>query len=252
MSLGRMSASFLRQPRRVLMTGVITMAAAAGAGTAAHAQQAEPLRNVVQLSASGSVEVDQDWLQMQLSAVREGSSAAVVQQQLKQVVEAALRSLQPQAQGQDMQVHSGSFGVYPRQDDQGKIKGWQGRAEVVLEGRDFARISQAAAQVQDMAVSSMGFGLSRGGRQKVLEQAQADAIGQFKQRASFLAKQFGFSGYTLREVNVNTQDGFYVPRMQRAGLVMAVAEKADMASPVPVEAGKEQVTVQVSGSIQLH
>ena len=78
MSLGRMSASFLRQPRRVLMTGVITMAAAAGAGTAAHAQQAEPLRNVVQLSASGSVEVDQDWLQMQLSAVREGSSAAVV------------------------------------------------------------------------------------------------------------------------------------------------------------------------------
>ena len=172
--------------------------------------------------------------------------------QLKQVVEAALRSLQPQAQGQDMQVHSGSFGVYPRQDDQGKIKGWQGRAEVVLEGRDFARISQAAAQVQDMAVSSMGFGLSRGGRQKVLEQAQADAIGQFKQRASFLAKQFGFSGYTLREVNVNTQDGFYAPRMQRAGLVMAVAEKADMASPVPVEAGKEQVTVQVSGSIQLH
>ena len=233
MSLGRMSASFLRQPRRVLMTGVITMAAAAGAGTAAHAQQAEPLRNVVQLSASGSVEVDQDWLQMQLSAVREGSSAAVVQQQLKQ-------------------VHSGSFGVYPRQDDQGKIKGWQGRAEVVLEGRDFARISQAAAQVQDMAVSSMGFGLSREGRQKVLEQAQADAIGQFKQRASFLAKQFGFSGYTLREVNVNTQDGFYAPRMQRAGLVMAVAEKADMASPVPVEAGKEQVTVQVSGSIQLH
>ena len=86
----------------------------------------------------------------------------------------------------------------------------------------------------------------------MLEQAQADAIGQFKQRASFLAKQFGFSGYTLREVNVNTQDGFYVPRMQRAGLVMAVAEKADMASPVPVEAGKEQVTVQVSGSIQLH
>lgn len=97
MSLGRMSASFLRQPRRVLMTGVITMAAAAGAGTAAHAQQAEPLRNVVQLSASGSVEVDQDWLQMQLSAVREGSSAAVVQQQLKQVVEVA--PAQPAASG---------------------------------------------------------------------------------------------------------------------------------------------------------
>jgi len=218
---------------------------------AAQAQQPEVLRNVVQLSASGQVQVDQDWLQMQLLAVQDGADAAAVQKQLQQAVDNAMRILKPQAQGQDMQVRSGSFGVYPRHDNNGKIKGWQGRAEVVLEGKDFARISQAAAKVQGMTVSSMGFGLSKEGQQKVQEQAQAQAIENFKSRASLLAKQFGFSGYSLREVSVNSQDGGYAPRMMRASVAMPQSAKMDAAEAVPVEAGKTQVTVDVSGSVQL-
>ena len=248
MCLSGIPAKILRQS---WLASVLTLGFAGGV-SAVQAQQVEPVRNVVLLSASGSVEVAQDWLQMNLSAVHDGSDAAMVQKQLQQVVDAALRQLKPQAQGQAMQVHSGSFGVYPRQDNQGKIKGWQGRAELVLEGKDFARISQAAAQVKDMTVAGVGFGLSKEGRQQVLEQAQSEAIAGFKQRAQFLAQQFGFAGYTLREVNVNTQDGYYAPRMQRANVAIAASmEKMDMAEPVPVEAGKEQVTVNVSGSVQL-
>ena len=218
---------------------------------AAYAQSMPLLQNVVQLSATGQVEVDQDWLQMNLAATHDGSDAAAVQKQLQQTVDAAMRSLKPQAQGQAMQVRSGSFGVYPRHGNDGKIKGWQGRAEVVVEGNDFARISQAAAQVGGMTVSSMGFGLSKEGRIKVQDQAQAMAVDAFKQRAAVLAKQFGFVGYSLREVSVNSQDGFYAPRMQRTNAPMAASMKMEMAEPVPAEAGKEQVTVNVSGSVQL-
>lgn len=241
------SARFLRHSAPLL----VALAAVAGGLQAAQAQTAEVPRNVVQLAASGSVEVRQDWLQMQLSVSREGSDAAVVQKQLQQVVDAALRSLKPQVQGQDMQVRSGGFAVYPRHGADGKIKGWQGRAEVVLEGKDFARISQAASQVQGMAVSSMGFGVSRDARQQVQEQAQSQAIEHFKQRATWLAKQFGFSSYTLREVSVNTPDGHDAPRMLRASSMMAAPAKMEMADAVPVEAGKEQVTVHVTGSVQL-
>lgn len=229
----------------------VSIALCAVALPAAQAQNAEVLRNVVQLSASGQVEVDQDWLQINLTATRDGSDAAAVQKQLQQAVDAALRSLKPQEQGQGMQVRSGSFGVYPRHSNDGKIKGWQGRAEVVLQGNDFARISQAAAQVGGMTVSSMGFGLSKDGRIKVQDQAQAMAVDAFKQRALALAQQFGFTGYSLREVSINSQDGFYAPRMQRANAPMAASAKLEMADPVPVEAGKEQVTVNVSGSVQL-
>lgn len=247
MQFHRQRAYFVRHS---LGLGLVMAGLFAGVG-AAQAQAPEVLRNVVQLSASGQVEVSQDWLQMNLSASRDGNEAAAVQKQLQQVVDAAMRSLKPQVSGQSMQVRSGSFGVYPRHGNDGKIKGWQGRAEIVVEGKDFARISEAAAQVNDMTVSSMGFGLSREGREKVQEQAQSQAIESFKQRASTLAKQFGFNSYTLREVSVNSQDGFYAPRMQRANVAMAASAKVERADPVPVEAGKEQVTVNVSGSVQL-
>ena len=247
MQLRSKRAGFLRQS----MAGLLMAAGTFGAASMAHAQNQEVLRNVVQLSATGQVEVSQDWLQMNLSATREGSDAGTVQKQLQQVVESAMRTLKPQVQGQDLQVRSGNFGVYPRHGNDGKIKGWQGTAEVVLEGKDFARITQAAAQASSMSIASMGFGLSKEGRAKVYEQAQSQAIDNFKQRASQLAKQFGFNSYTLREVSVNSQDGSYAPRMQRANGMVAAAAKMEMADPVPVEAGKEQVTVNVSGSVQL-
>lgn len=246
MQMPSMPAYFLRQS--ALVMGLA--AASLGAMGAAQAQPAEPVRNVVQLSATGQVEVDQDWLQMNLSVTREGSDAAAVQKQLQQVVDAALQSLKPQAQGQAMQVRSGSFGVYPRHNDQGKIKGWQGSAEIVVEGKDFARISQAAARVEGMTVASLGFGLSKEGSAQVQEQAQTLAIDNFKQRAGQLAKSFGFSSYSLREVSVNSQDNSPGPRMQR-GLAASAMAKADYAEAMPVEAGKTQVVVNVSGSVQL-
>lgn len=223
-----------------------------GGGMAVHAQQAEVPRNVVQLSATGQVEVEQDWLQMNLRTTHEGSSAAAVQKRLQQVVDEAMRSLKPQVQGQELQLRTGSFGVAPRQDSDGKIKGWQGSAELVLEGKDFARISQAAAQVPGMSIASMGFGLSKEGSAKVQELAQAEAVENFRARAGQLAKQFGFKGYSLREVHVSTQDGGYAPRMQRTnGVRTASISKMEAADPVPVEAGKTRVMVNVSGGVQL-
>lgn len=233
------------------LSALLVSAGALGSWGVAQAQNAEVLRNVVQLSATGNVEVQQDWLQMNLMVTRDANDAMVVQKHLQQVVDAAMQNLKPKAQGQDMQVRSGSFGVYPRHGSDGKIKGWQGRAEVVLEGKDFTRISQAAAQVKDMTVASMGFGLSREGREKVQAQAQSEAIDHFKQRATTVAKQFGFNSYTLREVNVSSPDGFYAPRMQRMNVGAPMSAKLEMADSVPVEAGKEQVMVNVSGSVQL-
>lgn len=247
MHLKLVDARLLRNARCSILAATAVFAAVNGA----YAQPSEPVRNVVQLSASGQVEVEQDWLQMNLTVTHQGSDAASVQKRLQQTLDAAMRTLKPQAQGREMQVHSGSFGVYPQHDSKGKISSWQGRAELVLEGHNFARISQAAAQVEGMTIAGMGFGLSKEGRQKVQEQAQAQAIENFKSRAALLAKQFGFAGYSLREVSVNSQDGGYAPRMMRANAPMAASAKMDVAEAIPVEAGKTQVTVDVSGSVQL-
>ena len=216
------------------------------------AQPARPelAANVVVISASGQLDVPQDWLTMTLSTSRDGSDAATVQSQLRKAVDAALAIAKPAAAAKQMDVRTGSFGVYPRHGSNGRITGWQGSAELVLEGRDFLKISSTAGKIPSMGVGQVVFSLSREAQQKLESEAQAMAIERFKARASEVAKGFGFSNYTLREVSVSSADQGDRPVYGRA---MAAQAKASMASdaPLPVEAGKSQVTVTVSGSIQL-
>jgi predicted secreted protein len=207
-----------------------------------------PPQNVLQLSSSGTVEVPQDLLSLSLSTSREGADAAAVQSQLKSALDAALADARKTAEPGQMDVRTGTFSVYPRYSAPGKMTGWRGTAELVLEGRDFARITQAAARVSTMTIANIGFGLSREQRTRVESDAQRIAIERFKAKAAELAQGFGFSGYTLREVNVSSNDIGPIPRYR---MLAAAAPAAAEASPVPVEAGKASVTVTVSGSVQL-
>ena len=207
-----------------------------------------PLQNVVSLSASGAVEVTQDLLAITLNATRDGADAAVVQSQLKTVLDAALAEARKAAQPGQMDVRTGNFSLFPRYDKANKISGWQGTAELVLEGRDFPRIAATGGKIPNMTIANIGFGLSREQRAKVEGEAQTKAIEQFKAQATEIARNFGFSAFTFREVAVNSHDNQEVrPRM------MAMAKGASMSSdaPSPVEAGKSTVVVNVSGSVQM-
>ena len=206
-------------------------------------------QDVLQLSASGTVEVQQDLLVLTLSATREAADAAAVQVQLKQALDSALALARAAAQPQQMDVRTGAFGMYPRYGKDGKITGWQGRAELVLEGRDFARITATAGKIQTMAIHQVAFGLSREARTKVEGEAQTQAIDQFKARATELAKGFGFSNYSLREVAVNSNEMQPGPRPRMMAAEAKMGSYSD--SAVPVEAGKAQVIVNVSGSVQM-
>lgn len=205
-------------------------------------------QNVLQLQASGTVEVQQDLLTMNLTTTREGSDPAAVQAQLKAALEAALAEARKSAQPGQMDVRTGNFALYPRHNREGRMSGWNGTAELILEGRDFPRITQTAGRIQTMTLGGVGFGLSREQRARVETEAQALAIERFKAKAAELARGFGFSGYTLREVAVNANDQGFQPRPR----MMAMEAKAAMAdAAVPVEAGKSAVIVTVSGSVQL-
>lgn len=207
-----------------------------------------PVQNVVQLAASGSLEVQQDLLTVSMTAIREGSDATAIQAQLKAALDSALLEAKKTAQPGQLDVRTGNFSLYPRYGRDGKITAWQGTTELVLEGRDFARISAAAGKIQTMTLGQVVFGLSREQRLKVEGDAQNLAIDRFKARAADIAKSFGFATYTLKEVAVNTGDQTYVPRPR----MMAMEAKASTSdAPVPVEAGKATVTVTVSGSVQL-
>ena len=234
-------------------TAAAALLAAACSGGNVWAQNAatgEKPVNVVQLSAQGTVEVRQDWMTATLSATKDGRDAATVQAQLQKLVEAAMTTLRHDAKNGEMELSTGNFSISPRYGNNGKVEGWQGQADIVLQGRDFVRITQAAAKVQDMTLASTGFGLSREAREKVEGEAQAKAIENFRQRAAAISKSFGFAGYSLREVNVNSNGGGVRPMPSPRMMSMAKASYAD-AAPVPVEADRAEVTVSVGGSIQM-
>ncbi len=229
---------------------LIAASAALVAATGVLAQTGLPavVQNVVQLAASGSVEVQQDLLSITMNTTRDGMDAALVQSQLKAAIDAALLEAKKLVQPGQLDLRTGNFTLYPRYGRDGKPSGWQGSAELILEGRDFVRISTTAGKIQTLTVANVSFGLSREQRAKVEGDAQSIAIEAFKTRAAAIAQSFGFPGYTLREVAVNAQEPGFTPRPR----MMAMESRAVANdTPVPVEAGKTAVVVVVSGSVQL-
>ena len=208
----------------------------------------EPLKNVAQLSASSSVEVPQDVLSMSMTTSRDGGEAGAVQAQLRQALDAALAQARQAAAPGLMEVRTGNFSLYPRYGKDGRISGWQGSAELVLEGKDFPRITGTAGKLQTLSPGSVSFSLSREQRARVEGEAQARAIERFKARATEISGAFGFGSYALREIAVETSEQGPGPR-PRAMAMSAKFEGADV--PVPVEAGKSTVVVTVSGSVQM-
>lgn len=232
---------------------VFVVAALAGATLCAAAQTAvlAPPANVLVLSAEATAEVQQDMLSITLQVVREGSEAAAVQSQLRQVLDAALAEARRAQRPGQLDVRTGGFTLYPRAAPKnGSIAGWQGQAELVLEGRDLPAISALAGRLPGMTVARVGFGLSREARERVAAEVSASAIDKFRRRAASYAQQFGFAGWSVREVSISGGD--VAPSGPMPMFKAARAMAAPMADESqPVEAGRATVSVTVNGSIQM-
>ena len=244
-------------PRRRPLLAALLLA---GAHSASLAQTQMPgpaiVQNQLMLSATAVIEVQKDWLTVAFSTVREAADAAAVQSQLRQALELALVEARKAAKPGQVEVQTGGFSLHPRYappPPKGspapamQIAGWQGQAELIVQGRDTQAISQLVGRLQSMNVARVGFTLSREAREKVEVEVTAEAIARFRARADSASKQFGFSAYTVREVSITT-DGSQPsqPTFVRQQSMRASADEA-----LPVEAGKGLVTATVSGSVQM-
>ena len=214
---------------------------------------AQPLppapQGVLNLTASASVEVTRDVLVLTFAATREGPDAAAVQAELKKSLDAALAEARRAAVPQQLDVATGNFSLYPRYHPRGTtIAGWQGRAEMIVSGRDIDAIGRLAGRITTMSVAGVAQRLSRDAQQRVEAEVTAAAIERFRAQAAEVSRLFGYQGYTLREVHVTSgSDGERPMPMMRAADAMVAAAEA----PLPVEPGKGSVSATVSGSVQM-
>ncbi len=210
------------------------------------------VQGVVGLSASASVEVTRDLLSITFSTARDGADANAVQAQLKQALDAALAEAKKAAKPGQVDVQTGAFSIFPRYANSGSsgrqtLSGWQGSAEVIVEGRDMAAIGQLVGRITTMTVARVGYRLSREASQRVEADIAAEAIAKYRAKAAEYAKQFGYAGYAIREVNVSADAAGPRPiQMARSASTMSAPSEA-----LAVEPGKETVTASVNGTVQL-
>lgn len=214
-------------------------------------------QNVISLSTTATLDVPQDWLTVVFGTTREGVDAGAVQAQLKQVLEAALAEARKVARPGQLEVRTGGFSLQPRYAPAAPrgaaagappaITGWLGSTELIVEGRDTQAIAQLTSRVSGLTIARVGYSLSREARQKVEGEVTAQAIEQFRARALTVSRQFGFSGYTVREVSVGSESGGGPVPMMRMQASRAMADEAAL----PTEAGKTSVNATVSGSVQM-
>ena len=207
-----------------------------------------PQQGVLGLSATASVEVTKDLLSVTFSTSKEGADANAVQTQLKQALDAALGEAKKAARPGQVDVQTGNFSLYPRYAPKGGISGWMGSAELVVEGRDMAAIGQLSGRIATMTIARVGFRLSREANQKVEGEVAAEAIARYRARAAEYAKQFGYAGYAIREVNVATSEPQQGPIPM---LRMQAATASSQGDALSVEPGKALVTATVNGMVQM-
>jgi predicted secreted protein len=236
---------------KTLHRTTLMLAVALGAGGAA-AQVQPPISGVLNLTTTASVEVTKDVLGIVFSTTRDGADAQAVQSALKQALDAALAEARKIAKPGQAEVQTGNFSLYPRYGNpkasgQPSIIGWQGTAELQVQGKDAAAIAQLSGRVTTMNIARVGYTLSKEAREKVEADVMARAIADWRAKAQQMSQQFGYGSYTVREVNVTTneQGGGPVVMMSRAK-TMSASDEA-----LPTEAGKGDVIATVSGSAQM-
>ncbi len=236
----------------MLMPSIQQSAAAACLACAtsfAGAADAPAVQGVVRLASSASVEVTKDLLSVAFGTTRESADAATVQAQLKQALDAALNEAKKLARPGQLDVQTGNFSLAPRYTNKGVINGWQGSTELIVEGRDMQAIGQLSGRITTLTINRVGYNLSRELREKSEGEISAQAIASFRARAADYAKQFGFTGYLIREVAVNSASEQPMPRQMMMDMRAKSVPTSDEA--LPVEPGKGTVSVNVSGTVQL-
>ncbi|MEX3639054.1 SIMPL domain-containing protein [Paraburkholderia sp. BR14320] len=202
---------------------------------------------VLSLNAQASAEVPQDEVEITLFYEQEASEPSALTSTLNQRADAALQKARGVA---GVTARSGAFSIFPSTDRDGRISAWRGRTEVVLESRDFAAASKLAGQMASiMQVGNVRFSLSPEAQRAAEQRLSGEAIKSFREQAAASSQAFGFSGYSIREVNVNHSGAMPRPMMM---MMSARAMGADAKSaPMPLEGGTSTVTVNVSGSVQM-
>lgn len=196
----------------------------------------------VALSAEASRPAANDTVDAVVYAEMSGRDPAELAQRMNREIAEALKLVRSQP---EITVKSGQQSSHPVYGSDRRIDSWRMRSELLLSSGDVAAVSNMVGRLQQRKLLLGGISQrpSVATRKQVEEVATRDALSAFSQRASVIASALGRS-WKIKQLSVNQQGGA-VPMFRAASVMMADA------APAPIEAGESEVTIVVSGEIEL-
>ncbi len=213
----------------------------------AQAQTAPEPVNLVRLDAVVSAPITPDTAVLTMAAERSGSDASAITQQINKIMGDAVREAKAVS---GVEAITGNFSTNQQYDNKGNVIGWTVRSDLILKSKDFGSLGKLSGNLsQSLKIVGSGFEVSRELRSREEAILLQRGLEAFQAKAKTAAQVLGFSGYTLRDINIQQaqlEGGNNQPRP----MMMARAMAAD-AAPVQIEAGRTAINLTVSGSIQL-
>lgn len=219
----------------------------AAAGPAAAQPASEPVKyNTVDLQADAQREVGNDTLNAVLFVELNDADPVKLADSLNRI---AAEGAAAAKEFKSVKVRSGNNQTFPVYDRTQRLTGWRGRAELRLESRDFQAAAALIGRLQSrMQLGQIGFSVSPEVRKSAENEIIGEGISAFRARAEIVRAALGGRGYKIRRLSVNTGGGFMPPRPLMA---RAAVSSSESVAPPPLEGGVSQISVSVSGTIEV-
>jgi predicted secreted protein len=200
--------------------------------------------NRVQLQAQQLESVSNDTMHVTLNTFGEARDPAGLAGRINDDMAWALGIAKRQ---EGVTAGTGGYQTYPVYKDN-VLKGWRGEQSLELEGKDIRAMSRLVGELQGkLQVKSMSFSVSEAKRTGVENRLISRALDAFKARAAIVVDNLHATGFRIVEMTISTSS----QRPPAPYPVARMATTMQAESRVAVEAGESDVSVMVSGTIEL-
>ncbi|HJV24269.1 MAG TPA: SIMPL domain-containing protein [Aromatoleum sp.] len=198
----------------------------------------------IELSADASRSAPNDQATATMYLQADDKTPAALSRQVNSVIAAALEQARAYPTVRTRTAATTTSPIYSK--EARRIDGWRMRSELQLESRDLPALTELLGKLQgSLALSSLVMQPSPETRKTAADLAAADALRAFQGRAQSIAGALGKT-YRIRHLSVAYGNAPRPPYpVMRANAVSMEA------AAVPAEAGESDVTVTVSGTIEL-
>lgn len=234
---------------RFFILGALFVLLAVSSPLTAHAEERYPLapgQILLNISATETIEVEQDLLVANFRIERQGSDPAALQSEVNQIMADALAQAE---RVESVKVHTAQYYIHQHH----RTRVWNASQGLMIKGKDAQDLLDLAGELQadGLLMGGLNYQLSPERREEVRESLLEDVINKLQSRAERTGGALGKSNVEFIELNVDAAGGNIRPVPMARSMVMGAAMDT-MAESAPVAApGTNHIAMTVSATALL-